>query len=233
MAALRQVVEVVLEVEEVAHLVGDVEEPAALVALHQVDRVVIGVAAQEGEEVADRVGPAEPEHVEVEALDLEQVRYVGGDVSELGGPQAEGIGDAAGLLALEQRQRRPAARLGERQCGRDARLGVAAALARHAGRAQSLAGLVEGAVDLEPEPGAAVGLAGAHDDAVVVGAGRQVGGVAGALDEREAERVLVVVDEPGHVAGGELVDRELRDGHRRRAGRRLIELAHRFPRCRP
>ena len=81
-AVLRKHVAAVLQMREVAQLERDVVHVGAL-ALDEVHRVVVGIAAHEHEDVLDPVGHAEAEDALVEIRDRLHVRHHEGDVAEL------------------------------------------------------------------------------------------------------------------------------------------------------
>jgi hypothetical protein len=75
---------------------------------HEVRDVVVRVAAQEHEEAADGVRPAEAEQVLVEVLHRSERRGVGGHVAELRGAQRRVGRDGALLAVTAWRRIRPA-----------------------------------------------------------------------------------------------------------------------------
>lgn len=72
-AVLPEVVKHADQVVGVSHLVGDMVHSPPPVAGHEVGSVVVGVAAEEDEEIADRVRPPKPEQVLVERLHTSEI----------------------------------------------------------------------------------------------------------------------------------------------------------------
>jgi hypothetical protein len=137
-----------IKVVRVAHLVDDVVHAVVLGAGHEVRGVVIGVAAQEDEEVADGVRPLETQQLLVELLHRRQLADERGHVAELGGTQRGVALDAARVLRGEQVQRHARARLLEHQYVGRAGGDVAAALYLVPGVAQPALCVVERLPDL-------------------------------------------------------------------------------------
>jgi len=209
-----QVVERIFQVHDVAHLEGDVEQPVLLDAAHQVDGVMIGVTAQEREEVSDGVGPPEAEHVGIEALRTLEVFHVRRDMAELGRPDAERGRHPAGLLALVEVDRRRRFRFRERKGGADLGLRVGAQLGVEAQLLEVALDIGERSGHLEADCGAAVTLTRLDDHAVMVDTGGEVRRGSGPLGDHEAKRVLVVIHEPFRIGGADLVEPGLGDGRR-------------------
>ena len=184
-----------LDVAPVAELEGDVVDLGAL-AVDEVDGVMVGPAAQEGEEVAHPVGDAEAEHVAVEGGDLLHVDDVEGDVSELQRHDALLVEWLRRERALAEDFQDRALRIGEGDHLRDRRLG--GGLPFHLD-AVGLDLFGEGfqvpvRCDLEGEA-VAFGFAGlAQDDRVVVEGAGEIGGVRLPLDQGEAQDLRVIVD---------------------------------------
>ena len=87
----------------------------------EVDAVVVGIAAQEHEEIAAPVGDAEAEHVGVEFGDLLHVAHAIGDVAELDDVEHRGLFVELGELVFGIEIDRRALGIVEAHCVRHAR----------------------------------------------------------------------------------------------------------------
>src|SRR5262249_23926236 len=142
-------VEGLLHVAHVAHLVCDVVDAPRSVGPEQVDRVVVGGAAEEDEEVADRVRPAEPEHFPVEVDGPADVAHEVAEVAEL--LWAPGGGALAPVLDLRIEVEWVALRIANSQQGPDPRFWISPPLGCDPALREVGFGILDGPGDLEGE----------------------------------------------------------------------------------
>src|SRR5882757_2389255 len=212
---LGQVVDHGDQVRGVAHLVGDVVHAVVLLAGHEVRRVVIGVAPQEYEEVADGVRPFEAEQLLVELLHGGQLRGERRHMAQLRGSQRGVAFDAARILRLVKVQRHTRDRLDQHERVRRTGADVATALHLVPRLAQPPLGVGQGAPDLVADRGPGPRIPLRNDHTVVVEPGGQKRPLGRRLDQLELQHLRVVVHQSLHVRGGELDVAQLRDTHRR------------------
>ena len=162
--------------------------------------MVIGVTAQEDEEVPDGVGPLEAQQILVEALQPFEFGGEGSDVTELGRAKGGPAVDAAGGLALEEVEFGTGRGFGHDEDVGRTRCDIGSALDVVAGVRQSAVGVAERAPHLVTDRRTGFGRVGLADhDAVVIGAGGEVGVVMRLFDHLEVEHLGVVPGHPVHV----------------------------------
>src|SRR6266508_473361 len=197
----REVVARELDVRPVAQLPADVMQPAIVLRAKQVQRVMVGVAAEEHEEVAHPVRPLEAEPL-VELGRLLDVPDEVADVAELlrtDGARAE---LAAELGVGVELQPVPVGILDLEELG-DARLGVAPPLGGDAGGRELRLRVLDRPRNPEREVVEARRVAGQEGDCVVDDPRGEVDCAAFACRDLEAEDVLVVGGEALDVGRGE------------------------------
>src|SRR5262245_11378607 len=102
----------VLDVSEVAQLEGEMVHGGG-VALDEVHRVMVGVAAEKYEQVFDPIGDAKAEHLFVERRDAFRIRCDIGEMADLDRTDAGGLMLLADALPLREQLDRGAFRIGE------------------------------------------------------------------------------------------------------------------------
>jgi len=136
-----------------------------LLALHEVRGMVVAVAAQEHEEVADGIRPSKSEQVLVERLHRHEVGDERSDVAEFGGPKRGVTVYAAQFLPSVEVQRGVGVRLSEDEHVRGGRGDVGATLDPVTGLAEPAFGVTDLLPELVPDEAPGVVRARGDDDA--------------------------------------------------------------------